>query len=79
MQLQNEPIPVDQSAALSVDSLGPHPAQDRGGLTGEVGQDNVCPGSPEAHERFHHHLLLVNHAQGASSFDHRVLARNLMG
>jgi hypothetical protein len=79
MQRKNGGL-VDQFPQLSEHiSLRPHPAQDRGSLTGEVGQDDVCPGSPEAHERFHHHLLLVNHAQGTSSFDHGVLTRNLKG
>lgn len=57
--------------------LGPHAAQHRGGVTGEVGQDDIGAGSPQAHERLHHHLLLVHHAQGPAGFDHRVLARDL--
>lgn len=57
--------------------LGPHAAQDRGGVTREVGQDDVGAGSPQAHERLHHHLVLVDHAQGPAGFDHRVLAGDL--
>jgi hypothetical protein len=60
-----------------VDLLGSHAAQDARGLTGEVGQDDVSAGTPQAHERLHHHLLLVDHAQRPAGFDHRVLARNL--
>lgn len=57
--------------------LGPHAAKDRGGVTREVGQDDVGAGSPQAHERLHHHLLLVHHAQRPGGFDHRVLAGDL--
>lgn len=46
-------------------------------MTREVGQDDVGAGSPEAHERLHHHLLLVDHAQRPGGFDHRVLAGDL--
>ena len=60
-----------------VDLLESHAAQDARGLTGEVGQDDVSAGAPQAHERLHHHLLLVDHAQRPAGFDHRVLARNL--
>jgi len=60
-----------------VDLLRSHAAQDARGLTGEVGQDDVSAGTPQAHERLHHHLLLVYHAQRPAGFDHRVLARNL--
>lgn len=56
------------------DLLGSHAAQNAGGLTGEVRQDDVSAGPPQAHERLHHHLLLVDHAQGTAGFDHRVLA-----
>lgn len=56
------------------DLLGSHAAQDACGLTGEVRQDDVSAGPPQAHERLHHHLLLVDHAQGTTGFDHRVLA-----
>jgi len=60
-----------------VDLLGSHAAQDARGLTGEVGQDDVSASAPQAHERLHHHLLLVDHAQRPAGFDHRVLPRNL--
>ena len=60
-----------------VDLLESHAAQDARGLTGEVGQDDVSASAPQAHERLHHHLLLVDHAQRPAGFDHRVLAGDL--
>src|SRR5919106_465941 len=58
--------------------VGPALEQTRG-VFGEVGDDDVGPGPPDARERLHDCALLVEPAELASRADHRVLPRHGVG